>query len=195
MNNRHPEIKKGILKLTACAIAVVLVAGLFLRNAFAVLNEKNAMKYRDYAATHTVEDSVLFIGTYLININAMTDELYEKAVQSGSEANQTEMYYKSELAGGAWFNISDAEGLNDIMDSGVAVSEDEVGELYVQYYVDRAGNVTDVMTGSAVSAFDLPNPYDLKKLPEMLDYYASKGCEVKTLEEFRSRSTIQEEPS
>ena len=36
--------------------------------------------------------------------------------------------------------------------------------------------------------------YDLKKLPEMLDYYASKGCEVKTLEEYRRRSNIQGEP-
>ena len=29
--------------------------------------------------------------------------------------------------------------------------------------------------------------YDLKKVPEMLAYYASKGCEVKTLAEYRKK--------
>ena len=29
------------------------------------------------------------------------------------------------------------------------------------------------------------NSYDLKKLPEMLAYYESKGCEVKKLIEFQ----------
>jgi hypothetical protein len=30
---------------------------------------------------------------------------------------------------------------------------------------------------------DCITSYDLKKLPEMLAYYESKGCEVKTLDE------------
>ena len=33
---------------------------------------------------------------------------------------------------------------------------------------------------------DCVTSYDLKKLPEMLAYYADKGCEVKTLEEYRN---------
>ena len=33
---------------------------------------------------------------------------------------------------------------------------------------------------------DCITSFDLKKLPEMLDYYASKGCEVKTLEEYQN---------
>ncbi len=32
---------------------------------------------------------------------------------------------------------------------------------------------------------DCVTSYDLKKLPEMLAYYESKGCEVKTLDEYR----------
>ena len=31
---------------------------------------------------------------------------------------------------------------------------------------------------------DCVTSYDLKKMPEMLSYYADKGCEVKTLEEY-----------
>ena len=36
----------------------------------------------------------------------MTDELYEKAVESATDSNQTNVYYKSELANGAWEKIS-----------------------------------------------------------------------------------------
>ena len=32
---------------------------------------------------------------------------------------------------------------------------------------------------------DCVTSYDLKKLPDMLTYYAEKGCEVRTLEEYR----------
>ena len=33
---------------------------------------------------------------------------------------------------------------------------------------------------------DCLTSYDLKKLPEMLAYYGAKGCEVRTLEEYRN---------
>ena len=33
---------------------------------------------------------------------------------------------------------------------------------------------------------DCVTSYDLMKLPEMLSYYAAKGCEVRTLQEYRS---------
>ena len=32
---------------------------------------------------------------------------------------------------------------------------------------------------------DCVTSYDLKKMPEMLDYYADKGCEVRTLAEYK----------
>ena len=39
----------------------------------------------------------------------------------------------------------------------------------------------------AVHVFsDCVTSYDLKKLPEMLAYYADKGCEVRTLQEYRN---------
>ena len=54
---------------------------------------------------------------------------------------------------------------------------------------------TSGITEFYLTGADCVTSYDRKKLPEMLDYYASKGCEVKTLEEYRRRSNIQEEPS
>ena len=41
--------------------------------------------------------------------------------------------------------------------------------------------------GYTVHVFsDCVTSYDLKKLPEMLSYYAAKGCEVRTLQEYRN---------
>ena len=39
---------------------------------------------------------------------------------------------------------------------------------------------------------DCVTSYDLKKLPEMLTYYADKGCEVKTLAEYQDHHTCSE---
>ncbi|MBQ1527713.1 MAG: hypothetical protein IIZ75_11290 [Lachnospiraceae bacterium] len=167
MKNKKTGMKKRILQFIAVILVIVATAAFFLRDALAIFSEKSAVKYKEYASTHTVEDSTLFVGTYLIHINAVTDELYAQAQSSGSEANQTSIYYKSELAGGKWFDITNAEGLTDIMDTGTAVSDDEIGELYVQFAVDSSGTMTDALTGKTVNPFDVPNPYDLKKLPEL----------------------------
>ena len=43
----------------------------------------------------------------------------------------------------------------------------------------RAGYAVHVISDCVTS-------YDLKKLPEMLAYYADKGCEVRTLEEYQN---------
>ena len=38
--------------------------------------------------------------------------------------------------------------------------------------------------GEEIGISDCVTSYDLKKMPEMLSYYADKGCEVKTLAEY-----------
>ncbi|MCR4657919.1 MAG: hypothetical protein K5770_17100 [Lachnospiraceae bacterium] len=182
------EIKKGIWLVVAVVAAFACTAVFFMNDVFAVFSEKSAMKYKEYASTHEIEDSMLFIGTYLIHISAVTDELYSQAEQSGSDSNQTSIYYKSELANGAWFDITNAGGLTDIMDSGIAVSDDEIGELYVQYYVDSSGTMTDVMSGEAVNPFDVPDPYNLKNLPELeslwVQYAGSTDVDEISIEDY-----------
>ena len=165
--DKKPKRLKRIVQLAIFA-AVAVTAVLLLRiNALAVFNEDKAMRFSEYSASHTIENSVLFVGTYLININAMSDEIYQKAQESQSESNQLEIYYKSELADGSWFDVTDAEKLSDIMDSAKIVSETELADLFVQYYVGADGSVTDVMNDSEVNPFDLPDPYNLSKLKEL----------------------------
>ncbi|MDE6640505.1 MAG: hypothetical protein K2K63_08275 [Acetatifactor sp.] len=133
----------------------------------AIFDESRAVTYRRYAYSHVIEDSTLFIGTYLINIQALTDELYEKALDSAADSNQTSIYYKSELAGGAWFDITDAAGLSDISDRGTVIPESELADLWVTCYTGSDGITRDARSGAAISIFDTPDPYDLYNLPEL----------------------------
>lgn len=168
--NKSGHSGKFIRRIAQAAIVLgCIVAGFVLvrKNTMASFDPSEAMKYSQYASNHTIEDSTLFIGTYLISMEALTDELYQKAQTSASDSGQSDMYYKSELASGSWFNVSDAEGLSDIMETGDIISEDELADLYVQYYVGKDGVVVDVMTGESKNPFDIPDPYDLSKLPEL----------------------------
>ncbi|MBD5527298.1 MAG: hypothetical protein HDR02_02665 [Lachnospiraceae bacterium] len=133
----------------------------------AVFDESKAVTYEQYTSFHVIEDSTLFIGTYLIHIQALTDELYEKAMESATDSNQTSIYYKSELAGGAWFDITDAVGLSDISDQGTVIPESELADLWVTCYTGSDGITRDARSGQVISIFDTPDPYDLYNLPEL----------------------------
>ena len=166
MTKKHIHTKRILQISVICALAAAIVLAVKSR-ALALFNENEAMTYGEYAAANTIENSTLFVGTYLININAMTDELYTKALDSASESNQTSMYYKSELADGQWFDVTDSESLNDIMNTAVAIPESELSELYVQYYVGSDGVVISVLEGDEINPFDIPDPYNLSKLKEL----------------------------
>ncbi len=165
-DKRKYWIKRAAIIAAVCSILAGTV--LFTKyRTLAMFDPDEAMTYEEYSSANTIENGVLFMGTYLINITAMTDELYEKAQQSASDSNQTSIYYKSELADGAWFDVTDAETLTDIMNGAEAVPESELADLYVQYYVGADGTVTDVLEGDEINPFDIPDPYNLSKLKEL----------------------------
>ena len=169
----HRSPGKKIIPILIVVLGIMAAAGVFFReNVLALFSPKKALTLSEYSGSREIENSVLCVGTWLINLNGMTDELYEKAVASGSEAGQTNVYYKSELAGGSWFDITGATGLADIKDSGQAVSFDEIGGLYVKYYADKSGIVTDLKTGEVINPFDIPSAYDLKEIPELQPLWA-----------------------
>lgn len=163
--------KKKRLRIFAGVLAAMLgiVGGLeYSRiNAYAVLDESTAVKYSTFSLTNTVENGTLFIGTYLIHMSAMTDELYEKAQESAQDSGQYNIYYKSELANGEWFDISSAEGLADITDAAEPVETAELADLWVTFYVGADGIARSAKNSEAVCIFDQPSPYDLYRLSEL----------------------------
>lgn len=156
----------GAFAAVVCVLAGVLT---FLgKNALAAKpDETNAIQFSSFSSKHTVEDSTIFIGTYLIHLDAYTDELREKALDSAADSGQDNVYYKSELAGGAWYDITSASGLASITTDGVVVEESELADLWVTHYVGSDGILRDARTGNAVNLFDSPDPYNLYELEEL----------------------------
>ncbi len=158
------KTKIGAMIFSGCFLAGILC---YQMSRGAIFDESKAVTYEEYASSHVIEDSVLFIGTYLIHSQSLTDELYEKAMESATDTNQMNVYYKSELAGGAWFDITDAAGLSDISDQGTMVEAQELAPLWVTCYTGADGITRDARSDGAVSIFDTPDPYDLYNLPEL----------------------------
>ena len=162
-------MKKGKKRAACILTCAVVAAGAFFETlpARAVFDESQAVHYSEFAASNSIEDSTLFIGTYLIHTQSMTDELYEKALDSASESGQNAVYYKSELADGTWFDISHASGLAEISTEGVIVEESELADLWVTSWTDSSGVTRDARSGAAVSIFDTPDPYELYTMKEL----------------------------
>ena len=70
------------------------------------------------------------------------------------------------------------------------IRENGIDEFYITG-ADATGCVKSTCFNMAKAGYtvhvisDCVTSYDLKKLPEMLAYYGAKGCEVRTLEEYR----------
>lgn len=124
------------------------------------------------AAVHVkdkdIENSTLAIGTHLIYLGSMTDELYELATASAEESSQQNIYYKSELADGVWYDITDAGSLLDITTDGKVVSADVIEELFFEYHTKSDGVTYDLRNNQSICIFDLNDPYDLWNMEELL---------------------------
>lgn len=125
----------------------------------------------DTDATHInpaeIENSTLIIGTHLIHISAMTDEIYNMAMETAEASNQMDMYYKSELGNGAWYRISEASGLSDITLPDKKTEDEVIRELYIRYHTKSDGITYDLLNNQAVCVFDTVNPYDIAGLKEL----------------------------
>jgi len=151
--------------LLAAVLAVVFGKSLPTR---ALFDPDKAITYQTFASRTTVENSVLFIGTYIVHKDALTDDIYEKAKNSAAESAQENIYYKSELADGEWFEIGSIDnGIKGISTEGLPESIDTINPLYVTYYVGADGIMKDAKTMAGVNPFDIPDPYDLAGLPEL----------------------------
>ena len=157
--------KKHRILIGAVALIAVVTVGI-VRNHFttdAAFNRDTAVHIK----ADEIEDSTLIIGTHLIHISAMTEELYNIAQDSAADSGQYNRYYKSELAGGAWYDITEASTLSEITTEGKPVPNSEIEELYMTHHTKSDKITYDLQTGEAVSLFDIDDPYDLSSMEEL----------------------------
>lgn len=137
-----------------------------------------------------VENATLAVGTHLISLESLNDHIYELAVQSAEESGQLDIYYKSELADGAWYEISSAVSLQDITGEEGRVDSQVIAGLFFTYHTSLDGNTYDLRTYEEVNIFDIQDPYNLLKLKELQSLANQKkaleksGVNTQLLDEF-----------
>lgn len=158
--------KKHFRLLCLAAAALMLTTGTTVVQA-ALESEKSTAVRSVHMTDSQIESATLVIGSHLIHISALTDALYQTALESANEFNQSQLYYKSELAGGTWFEISEATSIGDITSAGTPVSKSVIEGLEFTHQTKADGITIDLRNGSAVSVFDINNPYDLRTMEEL----------------------------
>lgn len=114
-----------------------------------------------------IENTTLAVGTHLIHLSAMTEELYQIAMESAEESGQEKIYYKSELGDGAWFDLTQAGQISDITVEGIAIEDAVINALFFRYHTKEDGITYDLAKGGKVSIFDIRDPYGLLLMPEL----------------------------
>lgn len=170
--------------LVTCVAAIILVLLIFTSNA--AFDEDNAV----HIQPREIENATLAIGTHLIHLGSMSEELYEIASVSAQESGQNGKYYKSELAEGAWYEISAASSLEDIMEVGRQVDDSTIQALFFTHHTKADGITYDLRTGETVNIYDINNPYNMHELSELsqlknqMQLIQESGVDVSILEEF-----------
>jgi hypothetical protein len=156
-------VNRKLLKIgIPLALALALLVTVLL--ASAVWDESDAV----HVKAKDIENSTLAIGTHLIHLSALTDQIYDIAQKSADESGQNLIYYKSELAEGTWFDITAASTLKDITKEGKPVADRVVEALFFQFHTKSDGITYDLRSESPVNIYDIEDPYDLRRLDEML---------------------------
>ena len=184
--------RKKLKNIMLVILVTIVVATGFMVVAQALIDETNSVRIK----ADSIEDSTLIIGTHLIYLGSMSDSIYEVAQQSAEESSQYNMYYKSELANGEWYDITDASSLEDITTSGVLVSNQIIEILNLTHHTKSDGITYDLRTGKAVSIFDIYLPYNLEDLEELnplkLQYDNLEANEDKTDTDKRNIQLIRD---
>ena len=78
-------------------VAIIGTLWVQSRDVYAALENEKDSKIRSVQVSESgIESGTLIIGSHLIHINGLTDELYSIAQESANEFNQDKIYYKSE---------------------------------------------------------------------------------------------------
>lgn len=156
--------RKSRMKVTAAMILAVLLVWGFGKIVSVALFDQNSAVQLDLS---TIENSTLLIGTHLIYLHSLNDQIYEIAVQSASDSGQDRIYYKSELAGGMWMDITDAGSISDISAGGIVADMNKINSLYLTHHTRSDGITYDLRTQQPVCIFDITSVYELENLPEL----------------------------
>lgn len=159
-------VKKGTVIAVLvffAAVAVLWDSGII---SSALFRTEDAVR-RSYEQLQEVENSTLIVGTHFIYLHSLNDDIYRIAMDSASASGQGRIYYKSELAGGIWYDITDAGSIQDITSSGSIADREELEALYFTHHTKSDGITYNLATNEAMCIFDIDVIYELEKMAEL----------------------------
>ena len=160
-NGHRPKYKLICLMAVLAVVVLVLWQKDLISNA--LFDTSQAVQINP----EEIEESTMIIGTHLIYLHALNEPLYEIAKQSASASGQDRIYYKSEMASGLWYDITDAGSLKDITTDGVVVSNEDIHNLYLTHHTKSDGITYDLRTNQSVCIYDIYPLFDLENMPEL----------------------------
>lgn len=148
-------------------IALVVVFSLVFCTSFQAMSANTPPKAKEMPLAS------LIIGTYLIDFEALNEEIQGLAEATAESHSQSKIFYKSELNNGTWYDITNAEGVNDIvLVSSKIVAESVINALTIEFYAKADGTIIDYRNGGAVSTpqgvSSVANPSNMTELSTLL---------------------------
>ncbi|MEG0764200.1 MAG: hypothetical protein RR424_10300, partial [Oscillospiraceae bacterium] len=122
---------KQAKRILSCMLVLLLLITqpAFAFREYPTVSELSEVVFFQMIKPSEVPAGTLLIGTHLIYLPMLYDRIYEMALESATESGQTGVYYKSELAGGTWFEIVTATSVADITTTGAAVADSVIASL------------------------------------------------------------------
>lgn len=104
-------------------------------------------------------EKTIIIGTYAIALDVVNEELLEVALQSAETNMQNEVYFKSDVNRGVWYNITKSSSISDISETTTnIVKNQDIDSLYLTHYTNASGVTICFETDSKVYVSDINTP-------------------------------------
>jgi hypothetical protein len=122
-----------------------------------------------------IPDGTLIIGTHLIALEALQQENLDIALRSVDDMRtredgivQDQVYYKSDLNQGIWYDITNAERINDIsLSTNYAVSNEVIDKLILTHWTKSDGITIELATGKQLSLQEIYDMTETSNMPEV----------------------------
>ncbi|MBN2898288.1 MAG: hypothetical protein JXO44_05910 [Clostridia bacterium] len=121
------------------------------------------------------ENRTIIIGTHAIHLDGINEEIVKKAQASmtykdGDEIKeQNNIYFKSDLASGTWFDITSATSIENVISSKDKIVDNSVIDaLYLTHYTNAKGATIEFSTGKLVAVDDINDLSDPKNMMDEL---------------------------
>ncbi|MCR5777170.1 MAG: hypothetical protein K6G84_07125 [Lachnospiraceae bacterium] len=115
----------------------------------------------------SLPNGTITIGTHIIYIKSWNAPLNEIAEKSEADYGRSARYYRSELAGGQWFDVSNASSVESINKNGVPVDKSVIADMGFLYHTMADGKTYDLKNNKVINIFEIDDPYDMKVREEL----------------------------